>query len=76
MDTSMINETRFAILPEECRHRLDQIDQARANELSKPLRQRKHSLLMFIDKERAVYSFGLHLLDQVRMDDILSGKNG
>lgn len=49
-----------------CRDRLQFIERAVDAELSKPHRQRQWRLLNFLEKERAVYSFAVRVLEDVQ----------
>ena len=53
-----------------CKERLDLIEKAFAEEFAKPIQRRQRILLLFLDKERSVYSFALAELEGalVRVD--------
>lgn len=53
-----------------CKGRLNSIERAFAEEFAKPIQQRQRILLLFLDRERSVYSFALAELEEalVRLD--------
>jgi hypothetical protein len=59
-----LDQTRFRMLLAECEQRLATITEARADTLKQPIR--RPSVLLFLERERAVYAFGVFLLKELR----------
>ena len=50
----------------ECEAKLAVVEAAHVREMSKPVGQRRPTVLLFFDRERSVYSYGAWLLRRVR----------
>lgn len=57
---------RLETLLADCEARVAALDLAHAREMNKPLLRRRRMILVFIERERAVYSFGVELLKSLR----------
>jgi hypothetical protein len=66
------NNIRVAI--NDCREKLGIINAAMEAELSKPIWRRRRDLLVFLYKEREVYSFALAQLESALRDDLCAEK--
>jgi len=62
----MIDSRLVDALFAECAHKLAAVCAAQDAERQKPFGARKPSYLVFLDKEHAVYSFGMEILQKLR----------
>jgi hypothetical protein len=63
----VVNENRLHELLNECEEHLQRVRRAREVEFNKPLRDRRVNMLIFLDREHAVYSYAVNVLKYVAM---------
>jgi len=62
----MLSENRFSSLRTMCQSKLEKLDAAFQQAISMPTSDSRARFLLFLDRERSVYSFGLALLKEIQ----------
>jgi hypothetical protein len=62
----MLNENKFSSLYLMCEKNLQTLDAAFQGAISMPISEARLRFLLFLDRERNVYAFGLALLKEIQ----------
>lgn len=62
----MLNEDKFSCLYTMCQNKLESLDAAFQRAMSMPISEERAWFLLFLDRERNVYSFSFALLKEIR----------